>query len=321
MQRSNRSPFTLFALGIALAIACTPEPIDVPEDDDDDNDNGGSGTGATPGFGGTVSQGGTGFGGSFGGTVSQGGTGVGGTVSQGGTTQTGGFSGTPPTGGVSTGGSFPTGGATTGGAAPTGGATPTGGASGAATGGAAGAGTVSCDATFAVGTDGFVRAPGTTGCWHGYAFAGGDTGSTVMPTSFAMCGMGCMLRASGTVGPAQAPSYAGVVYLGFNVNQPTGSSTFTTLVPAGTGLAVTYTKAAGPATIRVQIQAGSTRWCANLTASPMTIPYTMFNTACWDNSGTAYAKQPIEAVQLVIPGPDAAAGVPFDMTLVSVKDT
>jgi hypothetical protein len=45
----------------------------------------------------------------------------------------------------------------------------------------------------------------------------------------------------------------------------------------------------------------------------------MFNTTCWEPaSGTAYAKQPIEAVQLVAPGDMAAA--PLDMTLVSVKE-
>jgi hypothetical protein len=70
--------------------------------------------------------------------------------------------------------------------------------------------------------------------------------------------------------------------------------------------------------VRAQIQAGATRWCATLTASPATIPYTMFNTACWDGSGTAYAKQPIEAFLLVAPGGEAAT--PVDMTLVSVKD-
>jgi hypothetical protein len=133
--------------------------------------------------------------------------------------------------------------------------------------------------------------------------------------------MGCMLRVSGTLGPANAQNmYAGVVFLGFNINQPTGSSTFTTRVPTGTSLVVQYTKAAGPAAIRVQLGAGSSRWCANLTASPATIPYTMFNTQCWDNSGTAYAKQPIETVQLIVPGPDAATGVPLDITLVSVRD-
>ena len=114
---------------------------------------------------------------------------------------------------------------------------------------------------------------------------------------------------------------AGVVYLGFNVNQPAGSSTFTTLAPAGTSLVVTYTKVSGPATIRVQIQAGANRWCANLTASPATIPYTSFNLMCWETAPPAtgaYAKQPIEAVQLVAPGGEMAQ--PIDMTLVSVKD-
>ena len=175
---------------------------------------------------------------------------------------------------------------------------------------------------FVADPDGFVRTPGLTGCWHGYAYAGGDTGSTVMPTSFAMCGMGCMLKVTGTVGAAtEANSYAGVAYLGFNVNQPAGSPTPGTLTPTGTSLQITYTKTAGPAVIRAQITSagGATRWCATLTASPATIPYTMFNTTCWEPaSGTAYAKQPIEAVQLVAPGDMAAA--PLDMTLVSVKE-
>jgi hypothetical protein len=51
----------------------------------------------------------------------------------------------------------------------------------------------------------------------------------------------------------------------------------------------------------------------------MTIPYEMFNTACWDSSGTAYAKTPIDTVQIVLPGAEMAA--PFDITLVSIKDT
>ena len=315
MHRYNRSLFSFLTLGTAVAIACGPQPIDVPEDNDDDNDRGGTGA----------------MGGSFGGAVPSGGSGYGGvtpTGGFGGVTPTGGFSGTAPTGGFGTGGSistggvagFPTGGVSTGGVGPTGG-TPTGGAAGTpATGGGAGMGMVACDATFMVATDGFVRAPGTSGCWHGYASAGGDTGSMVMPTSFAMCGMGCMLRATGTVGPATAAnSYAGVMYMGFNVNQALGSTAVGTIAPTGTSLVVTFTKTSGPAVIRAQISAGMTRWCATLMTSPATIAYTSFNTACWDNTGTAYAKQPIDTVQLVIPGADAAA--PFDVTLVSVKDT
>jgi len=140
-----------------------------------------------------------------------------------------------------------------------------------------------------------------------------------MPTTFSMCGTGCMLRVSGTLGAATAAnSYAGVVFVGFNINQTAGSSVVGRFTPAGTSLVVTYTKVSGPATIRVQIQAGTSRWCANLSASPATIPYTTFNTACWDTSGTAYAKQPIEALQLVVPGGPTAT--PIDMTLNSVRD-
>ncbi len=321
MNRSNRSLFTYVFVGITIAIACAPQEPEVAGGDDEDNNDGGTGTGATSGFGGSFGGAVPSGGGTYpttGGTPPTGGSFTGGTA---GVVSTGGFAGVQAMGG-----SFPTTGGTVGvsGAAPTGGVAgtvATGGASGAATtGGAGGGASVSCDAAFSVGVDGFVRAPGTSGCWHGYASAGGDTGTMVMPTSFAMCGMNCMLRVTGTVGPATAANmYAGVMYMGFNVNQATGSTTAGTIAPTGTSLAVTFTKTSGPATIRVQLAAGSTRWCAALTTSPATIPYTMFNTACWDNSGTAYAKQPIDTVQLVIPGADAAAA--FDVTLVSVKDT
>ena len=235
---------------------------------------------------------------------------------------TGGVSGTPATGGVS--GTPATGGVS--GTPATGGTAGVGVSGSAGMPGGAGTGsTVACDAAFVAAADGFVRAPAAGGgCWHGYAFAGGDTGSmlTTMP-SFAMCATApapCTLRVAGTLGPATATNmYIGVVYLGFNINQAAGATAGTAIVPTGTGLTVTYTKVSGPATIRIQIQDATTRWCANLTASPATIPYTMFNTACWEpTSGVAYAKQPITQVQLVAPG--EATAVPIDMTLVSVKD-
>jgi hypothetical protein len=142
-----------------------------------------------------------------------------------------------------------------------------------------------------------------------------------MPTMFGSCGAGCMLKASGTVGPATAAnSYAGVVYLGFNLNQATGASAKTTVVPTGAGLAVQYTNTGASAIVRVQLSAGTTRWCAPLTSASATIPYAMFNTECWEGgAGTAYAKEAIDTVQLIIPGADAEAA--FDITLVSVKDT
>jgi hypothetical protein len=170
-----------------------------------------------------------------------------------------------------------------------------------------------------VSADGFVRAPGASGCWHGYAYSGSDSGSVINPRNFSMCGAGCMLRVSGTLGPAIAANdYSGVAFVGFNLNQAMGSATLGRVTPTGTSLQVTYTKVSGPAIVRIQIQSGSTRWCAQLGGSPVTIPYTTFNTACWDGSGTAYAKQSIEQLGLVAPG--GAAAVPLDMTLVSVRD-
>ena len=74
--------------------------------------------------------------------------------------------------------------------------------------------------------------PGASGgCLHGYAFAGGDAGSTIMPKDFATCGTPCMLKMTGTVGAATAAnSYAGVGYIGFSVGQES-SGTPATLSP------------------------------------------------------------------------------------------
>jgi hypothetical protein len=194
-------------------------------------------------------------------------------------------------------------------------------AGGSAATGAVGPPAVTCDAVFAVSEDGFVRAPAAGGgCWHGYASAGGDPGSMVTPTTFDSCGMDCMLRVRGRVGPAIASSY---VYLGFNIDQAVGSSSKKTLVPAGTGLAVRYMNTGASPIVRVQISSGtasSTRWCAPLTSASATIPYAMFNTECWEGGrGTAYDKEPIDTVQIVIVGVMEPA--PFDVTLMSVQDT
>jgi hypothetical protein len=46
----------------------------------------------------------------------------------------------------------------------------------------------------------------------------------------------------------------------------------------------------------------------------------MFNTQCWEGGvGTAYAKQPIKAIQLVVPGSNTAA-IAFNMCITDAKD-
>jgi hypothetical protein len=320
--------FAFYAFAaVALGLACSPSPLPDPEVES----SGSSGTGAT---GGTMASGGVGNVGNVGnapsggtgnvaGTVGQGGSsGSAGTVAAGGTAS--GAAGTATSGGTAGTGTAGTGTAGTGTAGTGTAGTGTAGTATAGSGGSAGAPPVACDAAWTVGNDGFVKAPvAGGGCWHGYAFAGADATSMAMPTSFAMCGAGCVLQFSGSV--AASATFSGTAYLGFNVGQA-ANGTSGTVVPAGTGLTVNFTNTGG-SPLRVQIQGptGDTvatdRWCADLVgaAGPVTVPYTTFNTMCWDNSGTAYAKQPIKAIQLVIPGSDTAA-VPFNVTLTSVTE-
>jgi len=329
MQRSHHSLLTFVTLGFAFAIACGPKPIEVPEGQDDDTNNGGTGTGAS-GFGGSLNggsfTGGTATGGAFGGTATggsfTGGTATGGTF---GGTATGGVSGTPATGGA-----LPTGGTpATGGTAGVG----TSGAAGSAAGTPGGAGTgaaVACDPTWKIQTDGFVRSPAAGGaCWHGYGFtyAGPATsGSTVAPANFAMCGSACtMLCASGSVG--MTADYSGTGLVGFNLNQAQGGTPLPVTPVGATGLTINFTNTGG-SPLRVQLlgPTGDTvatdRWCSTLTATtgPVTIPWAMFNTQCWEGGmGTAYAKQPIKAIQLVVPGSNTAA-IAFNMCITDAKD-
>ncbi|MDQ2646735.1 MAG: hypothetical protein M3020_23225 [Myxococcota bacterium] len=221
--------------------------------------------------------------------------------------------GNRPTGGAMTAvGGFVT---TTGGIANAGGAVGSGGAASA----------VTCDAPWVVGNDGFVKAQGAgSSCWHGYAFTGKGTASTIMPEKFSQCGAGCMLCVDGTV--AKSADSSEVAFLGFNINQSPGASATATAKPTGTGLTVSFTKS-GTFPLRVQIQAknatAASRWCAEITGtSPATIPYAMFNTECWEGgAGTAYnpAMGEIEAVLLLVPG-NTETDVAFSACLTGVKD-
>jgi Glycosyl hydrolase family 12 len=50
------------------------------------------------------------------------------------------------------------------------------------------------------------------------------------------------------------------------------------------------------------------------------MPWTAFNTKCWDNSGTAYGKEPISSVSILVPGTNSAA-VPFSFCLNNVGES
>ncbi|HEX3777535.1 MAG TPA: hypothetical protein VHV51_23855 [Polyangiaceae bacterium] len=163
-----------------------------------------------------------------------------------------------------------------------------------------------------------------SGAWHGYVYTSATgTGSTITPLDFSMNAAGQPFCASGTVGPM--PDYSGVAIVGYNVNQAMGAnSPLGTATPTASGLVVNVTNT-GMSPLRVQLQGpnGATdatqRWCATITGSGGTIPYSMFNTACWDGTGTSYAGEPIAAVQILVPG-DNMVAVPYNFCLNSVSD-
>jgi len=256
-----------------------------------------------------------------------------------GVSHTGGSSAKGGSGGSSTGGSNAGGSSAKGGTS----ASSTGGAStgGASTGGASTGGSNTGGSSSAGGSDTGTNPPGywTSKDWHGCAWtsaADNVKGSTtsITPTDFTTGhNPGDPYCVSGTV----FNDYNAVALLGFNLNQPTTDSCVyktpdpnasgppaVTAMAGATGLAINFTKTTAPI-FRVQIEdptgsktgdAGALdRWCYNITdaAGPIFVPYTKFNTRCWEvtatsnGTGTFYdGSKMIDAVVFLVPGTTAS---------------
>ncbi len=149
---------------------------------------------------------------------------------------------------------------------------------------------------------------------------------------------------AGTSGPYHVvgkvfSNYDSVALLGFNIAQPAaGASCAYKPVTAGdpplpaaplpsgtTGIAINWGRSVG-SQFRIQIQGpnGATdandRWCYNISdaGGPSFAPYAMFNTKCWDGTGTNYpasnlASKPISAIVFLVPGTTAVQN--FDFTI------
>ena len=185
--------------------------------------------------------------------------------------------------------------------------------------------------------------------WHGCAWTGKDcssncpTGVTPVPNSttsvdpvdFMSTKDGGPYQLKGKVGKA----YEAVALMGFNLNEAIDSSKgatqckydpalkdgppTVTMASGATGIAVNWSAATLPVTFRIQIQGvkGATdatnRWCATIkdTKGPSFIPFTDFNTTCWNTTGVKYNNEPIDAVAFLVPGTTSAES-PFDITVV-----
>lgn len=218
----------------------------------------------------------------------------------------------------------------TGGTTGAGGVVATGGITGSTGGTTGGGGTTgtTCGSSFSVNATGFVSMPAQGGaCWSGYAYTYVDSyGSTVMPMSptpgFSTCGMPCNLTITGMIMAVTGTSYT-YEGLGFNLGDTsTGGTTHPTVTPKGSGLTIAFANTT-PSTLplRAQISDGTNNWCYTVSgASPVTIPYGSFNTKCYDSppDGTAYAKNPINTIQLQIAGGTTSGAV--NVTISSVTE-
>jgi hypothetical protein len=146
----------------------------------------------------------------------------------------------------------------------------------------------------------------------------------ISPTTFAACGNPCMLCGSGIVAPDLL--YSGVAFLGINLNQMADSEVASAVTPTGSALTVSFSNPGGSA-LRVQLGGpnGATsaleRWCYTLTGASgtVTIPYSSFNTTCWDGLGAAYNREPLMNIQLLVPGNDVSS-VSFNVCLTGLSD-
>jgi hypothetical protein len=121
------------------------------------------------------------------------------------------------------------------------------------------------------------------GAYSGYNFTFSDkTKSSVCMLPTSLCG-------AGTVGAQDPPTYlvwgAG---FGFSLSLLTTTTTDVPVQLAGTGVTVTVTSLPTNADMRLQVKhyvgvgATGTTYCAIMTTATQTIPWTSFNTQCWD---------------------------------------
>jgi hypothetical protein len=118
---------------------------------------------------------------------------------------------------------------------------------------------------------------------------------------------------SGTVYP-----YAGI---GFSLGQTlTGGTANPPVTPKGSGLTFNFANSTSAGVVlRAQITNGTTTWCTDVTASPANIPYGTFKVNCYNSPpGAAYAKEPINQIQLNLAGGTAAGTI--NLTWMSVTE-
>ncbi len=169
------------------------------------------------------------------------------------------------------------------------------------------------------------------GDWGGYPFtylwpsSGASAGTTISPNcagpgSCLPALGGSSICASGTVGAdATLTTSAGV---GFDFQPESSGSSVSPITLSSSNVTISFSNAGGSNLVvnLVSDPSGSTFWCYELNGatSPVTIPLSSFNTACWNGSGQPLSPGTQVAGIFVYVPSAAATNVPFDFCLLGI---
>lgn len=155
----------------------------------------------------------------------------------------------------------------------------------------------------------------SSGAWRGYFWTSTQgVGTTITPADFTAQTSGMPRCVQGSV--AITPDYSGIAMLGVNLSEDGDGKKAVT--PSGKGVLIEVQNNAG-SPLQFQIEGAAGRWCVYLNESGGFIPWSDFNTACWDNSGKAYDKEPITSAAIVVPGRTTET-VAFDFCLTRLAE-
>jgi hypothetical protein len=152
-----------------------------------------------------------------------------------------------------------------------------------------------------------------SGTYTGYDFTYSD-GKTS-----SICLSANSLCAAGVTGAQDPPAYS--VYgagFGFNLSPDTTLTSVVELQLSGSGVSIAVTSLPTGADLRIQTNVGGADYCAKMTTATQTIPWTTFNTKCWDNTGTALAGAP-KTAKIEFQASSLTTAGSFDFCVTSVS--
>lgn len=155
----------------------------------------------------------------------------------------------------------------------------------------------------------------SSGEWRGYFWTNAQgAGTTISPRDFSAQTSGMPRCVSGSVGVTT--DNTGIAILGANLKEDaTGKMSVT---PTKQGVTVFVMNNAG-SPLLFQVEGPDGRWCTYLNGGGGFMPWEKLNTACWDDSGSAYDREPIHAAALIVPG-NSSAPVAFDFCLLRLEE-